>query len=422
MNIAIIGSNCLVDLMIQRFSSQPNIENICTYNLPDTMVHPKVINSRISNELRSLGPDGFKKYWLQAATDMQTKNLDLIISTNLMPQLWKEFYDRLTDSQIPILISPPEAAWIEWSKAKSKSLFKELKIPTPDYEVLSYNLVLDNFKNFSRPYVLKYDQDYREGLQTIVITDDNVNEQYDVFLKYGNIKISKLSPTSSDIIFVKEQFVEGKEYSYHVLCNGRDCIFLGAARDYKKRYENDIGHNTGGMGSYSPVDYVDHSVIEYAKKIIRYLNVQDIKYIGIMYLGIMVDHSNNHLLLEVNTRFGDPEFSSILPTIDTDIIEVFLDAALGKDIKAIKFNNSIGLSLRLINKEYGLTRKSAALPSFTDIPNDISVANSDGYINFGPMLTTIKDTLHESACTIHSYIQTSDLADYTYRKDIGFYK
>ena len=170
------------------------------------------------------------------------------------------------------------------------------------------------------------------------------------------------------------------------------------------------------------MDYISHSVINYAKKIIKHLNDHGVEYTGIMYLGIMVDTLGNHLLLEVNTRFGDPEFSSILPTIDSDISSIFLDAALGKDLEPVKFNNRTGLSLRLINKDYSLTRKANTLPLFADTPIDISVSNSDGYINFGPMLTTVADTLDESASIIHSYIKTIDLADYTYRKDIGFYK
>lgn len=422
MNVAVIGSNCLVDSMIQRFSNQTNIDKIYTYNLPNSMVHPKVVNITMTEELQKLGLEGFKKFWLNEADSIKDKNIDLIISTNLMPQLWKEFYNRLKDSQIPILISSPSAAWLEWSKAKSKVLFDQLQIPTTDYEILTYKNILDNFKNFIRPYVLKYDQDYREGLQTVVVTDKNVDEQYNDFLKYGNVKISKELPSSSDLVFVKEKFVTGKEYSYHVLCNGHDCVFLGAARDYKKRYENDIGYNTGGMGAYSPVDYIDHSVIEYAKKIIRHLNGQGIEYVGIMYLGIIVDENNNHLLLEVNTRFGDPEFSSILPTIDSDITQIFIDAALGKDLEPINFNNKVGLSIRLINNDYGLIRKSNTLPTFTDIPEDIIIANSEGYINFGPMITTVKDTLNDSANTLHSFIETVELGDYTYRKDIGFYK
>lgn len=413
MNVAIIGSNCLVESMIQRFSLQDNVENIYTYDLPDYMCSwPKVTNTPMIGDMR--------QFWLREAELMSDKQLDLILATGLLPQLWRELHHTLKKCGVPVLIPSPDTAWLEWSKAETKTLLRDLKIPTPLFEVVSYEEAADTFKQFPRPYVLKYDREYREGLQTLIITDDNVDEQYAAFLEYGQMKISPGFSPKQNTLFVREEFVKGKEYSYHVLCNGTDCTFIGAARDYKKRYEGDVGYNTVGMGAYSPVDYIDHAVINYAKTILSCLPVP---YIGIMYLGILVDEDNNHLLLEVNTRFGDPEFSAILPTISSDILQLFVDAAQQTTLTPVEFNDGRALSLRLVHKDYSLFEKpNSKLPTFDACPSDIAITNSFRSVNFGPMITTIQSSLTESADKLHRYVATADLGDFTYRKDVGYFE
>lgn len=416
MNVAIIGTNCVVEALIQRFSAQSNVSTIYTYELPGYMCDwPKVINTSMSGNYRD--------FWLREAGLMKDKQLDLIIATGLIPQLWRELHYALKKTGVPLLIPAPEAAYLEWSKARCKSVIKELGIPTPAHEVISYNDAVATFKSYPRPYVLKYDEEYRDGLQTIIITDDNVDEQYDLFVSNGQTKASPGFTPKNNTHFVREQFIKGREYSYHVLCNGTSCTFLGAARDYKKRYENDRGYNTVGMGAYSPVDYIDHRVLDYAKQIVSYLNARGILYTGIMYLGIMVDECGNHNLLEVNTRFGDPEFSSILPTIETDLLQLFVQAATNKDLPCVEFNDGVSLSMRFVHKDYGLADKdSSVLPTFVGLPDDITVANSSGYKNFGPMVTTIQESLSCCADKLYDYVQSIDTGDFVYRKDVGYLK
>ena len=98
--------------------------------------------------------------------------------------------------------------------------------------------------------LLKYANIWRAGLQTVVVTNDNFQEEYADLLK-----TIESNPGTE---FVVEEFIKSTaEYSYHAWCNSTGWKYIGSARDYKKRYENDIGHNTAGMGSYSPVDDVD---------------------------------------------------------------------------------------------------------------------------------------------------------------------
>lgn len=391
MNIAILGSNNLADALTQRFTKQ-------------------------GHTIHTMGSQD-PTDWPREATDLKNKQLDLIIGTSLIPQLWRELHHALKNTGVPMLIPSPNVSWLEWSKVDAKALLKRVGVPSPKHEEITYQEALDTFKTAPRPYVLKYDEEYREGLQTIIITDDNVDKEYDLFVKHGRQKVSTGLTQKDNEWFVREQFVQGKEYSYHVLCNGTECTFLGSARDYKKRYEGDIGHNTVGMGAYSPVDYTNHIALEYAQRIVGYLNSIGLEYIGIMYLGMIVN-DDGHSVLEINTRFGDPEFSAILPTIDSDLAQSFIEAATRQPLTPITFNETNAVCLRLVHKDYSVFEKvGVKYPTFTNLPDNIQLTNSSGFINFGPMLTTTN-----GASILHEYIQTIDLGDFTYRKDVGYLK
>lgn len=420
MKISIFGANCLAHFLAQQFENDPLVSEIFLYNVSQqvkTTNKCTLVSMQGENNLT-----GFKNFFLNEVNLLKSREVDLVIDTTLMSQLWKEFNVKLHETKIPLLIPPCDAGFLEWSKVKSKLLINELGIPTPRFEIVDLQTAIDNFKLWPVPYVLKFDQDYREGLQTLVITDHNINECYNEFLLNGSQRDMKALGQFVDQQFIKEEFIQGREYSYHVLCNGETVEFLGAARDYKKRFENDKGFNTVGMGSYSPVDGVDHSVLAYAQKIVDYLNSQGIKYKGIMYLGIMVVN-DIPLLLEVNTRFGDPEFSTIAPTIDSSLAQLFYDAATGKTLTKTKFNQQQCATIRLVHKDYNLEEKhNATPPKIDNLPDDIVVSYANGFKNFNSMLTSSGKHLNEAVDRIYNYLQNKDLGDFTYRKDIGYFK
>ncbi|MEO1960842.1 MAG: phosphoribosylamine--glycine ligase, partial [Paracoccus sp. (in: a-proteobacteria)] len=62
-----------------------------------------------------------------------------------------------------------------------------------------------------------------------------------------------------DTSVVIEDFMEGEEASFFVLCDGRDCLAMGTAQDHKRVGEGDTGPNTGGMGAYSPAPVLTES-------------------------------------------------------------------------------------------------------------------------------------------------------------------
>src|SRR5262249_3339735 len=51
---------------------------------------------------------------------------------------------------------------------------------------------------------------------------------------------------------VVEDFLAGKEASFHALVDGKTALPLASAQDYKRVGDGDTGPNTGGMGGPSP--------------------------------------------------------------------------------------------------------------------------------------------------------------------------
>jgi len=129
------------------------------------------------------------------------------------------------------------------------------------------------------------------------------------------------------------------------------------AQDYKKIFDGDKGKNTGGMGSYCPVPFVNQSLFNRILKDIIYptyeaLLKEDIVYKGILYGGIIISGGQPYLL-EYNCRFGDPETQAILPRLETDLLEVMIACVEGKlGKRVLKWDKSKCICVVLASEGY----------------------------------------------------------------------
>ena len=135
-----------------------------------------------------------------------------------------------------------------------------------------------------------------------------------------------------------EEFVAGDELSVMALTDGNTVVPLLASRDYKRIYDNDQGPNTGGMGSFAPVDSVDavlmnRIVNEILQPIVDALSSVGSPYRGVLYAGIMLA-SDGPRVLECNARFGDPETQVVLSLLNTDLVDL-LDAVVAHQLDTV---------------------------------------------------------------------------------------
>jgi phosphoribosylamine--glycine ligase len=130
-----------------------------------------------------------------------------------------------------------------------------------------------------------------------------------------------------------EEFLEGREVSALALTDGETVIPLAPAQDFKRVGDGDAGPNTGGMGVYSPVPFIDETIWatiaeEILEPAVRGLRDRGIRYRGVLYAGLMLT-ADGPKVLEFNCRFGDPETQAIIPRLDSDLAELLSAAATG---------------------------------------------------------------------------------------------
>jgi phosphoribosylamine--glycine ligase len=136
-----------------------------------------------------------------------------------------------------------------------------------------------------------------------------------------------------------EELLEGEEISLLAITDGSEILPLAPAQDFKRAHDGDAGPNTGGMGSYSPVPRlgegdVDELVETVHRPVIDELARRGSPFIGCLYAGLMLTDQGPRVL-EFNCRFGDPETQSLLPRLQSDLLETLAAAAAG-DLRGVE--------------------------------------------------------------------------------------
>jgi phosphoribosylamine--glycine ligase len=141
---------------------------------------------------------------------------------------------------------------------------------------------------------------------------------------------------------VVEEYLEGEELSLLALCDGSRAIPLASARDYKRIFDGDRGPNTGGMGSYSPVQAIDSDrAAEICDRVhapvLDELRRRGTPFHGVLYAGLMLT-ADGPKVLEFNVRFGDPETQAILPRLRSDLLELLERATKPGGLDGVKLD------------------------------------------------------------------------------------
>jgi len=130
---------------------------------------------------------------------------------------------------------------------------------------------------------------------------------------------------------VIEELLEGREVSIFALSDGRHVVPLPAAQDFKRIGDGDTGPNTGGMGAYSPVAWVDgveELVEQIHRPVVEELARRGTPFVGCLFAGLMVTDDGPRVL-EFNARFGDPETQVLMPRLGGDVLELLAATARG---------------------------------------------------------------------------------------------
>ncbi|QGS52260.1 phosphoribosylamine--glycine ligase [Spiroplasma tabanidicola] len=273
------------------------------------------------------------------------KNIDLTIVGDEM-FLEKGVVDLFDKNNLTIFGPAKDAAKIESSKMFAKNLMKKYNIPTADFITTSDKNVAIDFLKANKKYPIVIKNDGLASGKGVFITN-SLEESIEAVEKILDQNIFNNEKCG----VVIEEFLVGKEFSLLALVNGDIFECLQPAKDYKKIFENDKGENTGGMGCYTPVDYVTKDIIEYSKieiikKTIDALKQEGTTYKGVLYAGLILTDSNEVKVIEFNSRFGDPETEVLMPALQSDLVESILDLLNNKQINLVwNKENFVGVTI-----------------------------------------------------------------------------
>lgn len=224
------------------------------------------------------------------------------------------------------------AAQLESSKAFSKAFMKRHKIPTAEYEAFTDAAAAHAYIDAKgAPIVVKADGLAAGKGVVVAMTAQEAHEAVDFMLVDNKFGVSHNDGGARVVI---EEFLQGEEASFIVLCDGKNVTALATSQDHKRLLDNDDGPNTGGMGAYSPAPVVTAEVHARAMReiilpTIRGMEKDGIPFTGFLYAGLMIDATGHPKTLEFNCRMGDPETQPIMMRLKSDLFEVFWHATDG---------------------------------------------------------------------------------------------
>jgi phosphoribosylamine--glycine ligase len=357
------------------------------------------------------------------------EKIDLTVIGPELP-LSKGIVDLFRSKHLNIFGPTQKAAQLESSKDFAKDFMYRYKIPTAKYKTFK---IPDEAHRYideeGAPIVIKAD-----GLASGkgVIVAMTLKEAHDAidFMLVDN----RFGDAGAKVVI--EEFLEGEEASFMVICDGKTILPLATSQDHKRLLDHDMGPNTGGMGAYSPAPIVTDEIYSKVMKEIIYPTVHGmandgIPFTGFLYAGLMITKKGEVKTLEYNCRMGDPETQPILMRLKSDFFEMLYKSSTGHlDSTEIEWDKRTALAVVLA---------SAGYPEAPKLNDEIHIEDrviSDSYIfhagtifrdnklltSGGRVLaiTALGDSVKEAQSKAYETINTVKFNGAQYRKDIGF--
>jgi len=363
------------------------------------------------------------------ATFCQLMTIDLVVVGPEAP-LVAGLTDHLNVLGIKVFGPSQAAARLEGSKAFAKEFCQRHAIPTAAYASFGRPQEAKAYvRTKGVPIVIKADGLASGKGVRVAMSLDEAEEAIDWVCS------GQLGAASET--FVVEEFLQGEEVSFFVLCDGHNALEFASAQDHKRVGEGETGPNTGGMGAYSPAPILDAQLRD---KVLREiiaptLNGMDeigAPFKGVLFAGLMITKEGPKLI-EYNVRFGDPETQAMLPRLEEDLLPLLLGAAEGRlPDRALRFSPQTALSIVYAAKGYpdapqkgseirGLER-AAAMPFVTVTHAGTKRLGEKLIADGGRVLniTALGRDVAEAHARAYAAIEAIDWPDGFYRRDIGW--
>ena len=327
-----------------------------------------------------------------------------------------------------------KAAQLESSKAFSKAFMQRHHIPTAEFETFTDPVAAHAYVDRKgAPIVVKADGLAAGKGVVVAMNLTEAHDAIDFMLLDNSLGVAHNDGGARVVI---EEFLQGEEASFMVLCDGQNVTALATSQDHKRLLDGDQGPNTGGMGAYSPAPVVTAEVHARAMRevimpTIRGMEKDGIPYTGFLYAGLMIDAHGKPKTLEFNCRMGDPETQPILMRLKSDFLEVLLAATSeGLDKIELEWDRRVALGVVMAAAGYPLhPRKGDAirgLPTDTEdamvfhagtTEQDAQICTSGGRVL---CVTALADSVRQAQQKAYQAASSIDFDGMQWRKDIGF--
>lgn len=307
MKLLVIGSGAREHALVWKLAQSPRVERL--FAVPG---NPGM------NAYAECIPSGVHQF-AELAAFAEQHQIDLTIVGPEAP-LIDGIVDVFRQRGLRIFGPDKAGAALEGSKAFAKEVMTGADIPTAQHRTFhDYAAARSYLEQHGAPIVVKADGN-AAGKGAIVALDMATAQD-----ALRQMMIERSFGSAGDVVVI-EDYLQGDEIGSTAICMGTRYLPLTLSQDHKRALDNDQGLNTGGMGAYTPLPFVDQAqegqvhqhIIEAT---LRALAERQIHFTGVLYSNIMLTE-RGPMVLEHNTRFGDPETQALMLLMRADLLDV----------------------------------------------------------------------------------------------------
>ena len=267
-----------------------------------------------------------------------SKNVELVVVGPEAP-LSVALADALEEKGISVASPKQKVAQLEFDKAWARNFMRNNNIAgCPVFDVFTDKAAMDAFIDELGNVAIK--PAGLTGGKGVKVMGDQLPD-----LKAAKKYAASLLDMGSVVV---EENLVGEEFTLQAFVDGKNLAFMPTVQDHKRAFENDLGPNTGGMGSYNAageiLPFLTADDVESSKQIMKdtikalYKETGQ-EYKGTLYGQFMIT-KDGPKVIEFNARFGDPEAMNVLPLLESDYVDVLAAMASGTlDKVEVKFSS-----------------------------------------------------------------------------------
>jgi phosphoribosylamine--glycine ligase len=340
--------------------------------------------------------------------------------------------DYFEGQHIPIFGPRKKGALIEASKVFAKELMDKYNIPTASFQIFRNYKDADDYVNkIEAPFVIKADG-LCAGKGAYVVKSKEEGKEI-----LRDVMENRIHGAAGESVII-ETFLPGVEASYLAFTDGRLILPMLPSQDHKPLLDGDRGPNTGGMGAYTPIPFIDDQMENEINNNIMMRTIDALKsegadYRGVLYGGLMIMGDNKPYVIEFNARLGDPETQPILFKMESDIMPILqacIEEKLDKSM-TIGWRDGVSVCVVLASRGYpDKTEKGLIIKGLDDLKGDKDVmvfhsgtkkVGKDFYTSGGRVLgvTAIGKTYSDATRKVYDAVSCIEFEGMQYRRDIG---